>query len=134
ERDSVGLVERGTPRRVLSVWEVSPLWSASSPDFGRTPRPAGRGSLFARSGHPVLTRAQDIHVLLAATPRPSGHGFTGPVDSALRCQSRWSSGSGFFDDRCHDRKRPMAVTVRGLRIAAHGCAAAASQPWMADRA
>src|SRR5690606_26394621 len=44
----------------------------SYPGFGQTPRPAGRGSLFARSGHPVLTRAQDIHVLLAATPGRQG--------------------------------------------------------------
>src|SRR5690606_39474085 len=28
----------------------------------------------------------------------------------------------------------MGVPGRGLRRAAHGCAAAASQPWMADRA
>src|SRR5690606_6700207 len=40
--------------------------------FGPTPRPVDRRSLFARSGHPVLTRAQDIHVLLSATPGRQG--------------------------------------------------------------
>src|SRR5690606_36538361 len=36
--------------------------------FGPTPRPVDRGSLFARSGHPAPTRAQNIHVLLSAIP------------------------------------------------------------------
>src|SRR5690606_15377873 len=44
----------------------------ASRGFGPTPRPADRGSLFARSGRPALTRAQNIHVLLSAIPGRQG--------------------------------------------------------------
>src|SRR5690606_35469934 len=55
---------------------LQPLLRMARPDaigrearaFGSAPRPAGRGSLFTRSGHRALTRAQNIHVLLVATP------------------------------------------------------------------
>src|SRR5690606_28579990 len=49
-------------------------------------------------------------------------------------------GSPLLLARCFDtcpkrcQRRAMVVPGRGLRRAAHGCAAAASQPWMADRA
>src|SRR5690606_10568270 len=83
--------------------------------------------------HPAPPRAQDIHVLLAATPRRqcAAHPicwFGASVPMAIRFQRLSTS-----DDRSRDRQRPRAVPGRGLRIAAHGCAAAASQPWMADR-
>src|SRR5690606_16753599 len=42
------------------------------PGFGRTPHPVDRGSLSARSGHPALTHAQNIHVLLPAIPGRQG--------------------------------------------------------------
>src|SRR5690606_21169203 len=70
--------------------------------FAGTPRPAARGSLFARSGHPVLTRAQNIHVLLVAIPGRQGAAHCdcchdAPVGAFLETTSvtaRWSSRGG----------------------------------------
>src|SRR5690606_33262482 len=53
------------------------------------PRPVDRRSLFARSGHPALTRAQNIHVLPFATP--------GRQDAACRDWCSDVSTAGFFE-------------------------------------
>ena len=60
-------------------------------------------------------------------PAPSVHGL--PICGFDPPVAPWLSA-----DRSGYWEWPRAVTGRGLRRAAHGCAAAASQPWMADRA
>src|SRR5690606_17332146 len=52
--------------------EVREQGRSAMSGFGPTPRPVDRGSLFVRSGHPALTHAQNIHVLLFATPGRQG--------------------------------------------------------------
>src|SRR5690606_33562333 len=113
--------------------------------FDWTPRPVDRGSLFARSGPlrgpdrrsapgarvdarhaaqaihalPALTHAQNIHVLLYAIP---GRQDTAHCDGGCDASVRDFSKATPVNWRC--RAGP------GLRKAAHGCAAAASQPWV----
>src|SRR5690606_14764818 len=63
------------PSRVLSL----DLWASG----GRRAL-AGAGIAFRASGHPVLARAQYIHVLLVAIPPPARARLTPMVKAALR--------------------------------------------------
>src|SRR5690606_33391960 len=68
---------------------------------------------------PALTHAQNIHVLLYAIP---GRQDTAHCDGGCDASVRDFSKATPVNWRC--RAGP------GLRKAAHGCAAAASQPWV----
>src|SRR5690606_38057154 len=100
---------------------ASPPGANRPASFGRHALSAGDRFSLGQGIH-ALTRAQNIHVLLGAIPARQ--------DAAHRCF--WCAAS--FSLRSESHEWPMVVPGWGLRKAAHGCAAAASQPWMADRA
>src|SRR5690606_19900162 len=72
---------------------------------------------------PALTRAQNIHALLVAIP-----GRQGAAHRCFRCDA------SIAPVEAAPANRRWSFRGGELRKAAHGCAAAASQPWMADRA
>jgi len=99
--------------------------AARSGPAQRAGRSRGRVACRASRPHSPCPDSRARHPCLAyRDPRPPVHGSQLPKP---RC----------FDGllfRCHASEWAMVDPGRGLRRAAHGCAAAASQPWMADRA